>query len=251
MIQLEQVSKIYSTGTHALCDVSLHIKQGEFVSVIGPSGSGKTTLFALINGSKRASGGAIYIEGRQFHNAKGRAKREIQKRIAMIYQDFCLVEQSSCLQNVLNAVLAEQNFAQALFNHFTKAQKEEAMDALSRVGLDQKAWEQASHLSGGQKQRVAIARALMQKPAVLLADEPVASLDPVTGKQILELLISIQKQQGLTIVMNSHNVGLSLKYTKRVIGLRDGKIALDEEADKIDDCMLSKIYGQQWEEAIK
>lgn len=251
MIKLEQVSKIYSSGTVALCDVSLHIKKGEFVSVIGPSGAGKTTLFALINGAQQSSGGRIYIDGRQFHDAKGRAKRETQKRIAMIYQDFCLVEQSSCLQNVLNAVLAKQSFVQAMFNHYTKAQKEEAMEALSRVGLAEKAWEQASHLSGGQKQRVAIARALMQRPTVLLADEPVASLDPVTGNQILELLTSIQEQQDLTIVMNSHNVRLSLNYTKRVIGLRDGKIALDEKADNLDERLLSKIYGQQWKEAVK
>lgn len=251
MIQLENVSKIYPTGTKALTDVSLHIQKGGFVSVIGPSGAGKTTLFALLNGAEQSSGGVIKINGKEFHRAKGRAKRNIQKRIAMIYQDFCLVEQSTCLQNVLNAALTERNFAQALFNQFTKEQKNEAMEALSRVGLAEKAMEQACHLSGGQKQRVAIARALMQHPTILLADEPVASLDPVTGRQILELLSSIQRQQDLTIVMNSHNIKLSLDYSKRVIGLRDGRIVLDESADCLSEQMFGEIYGRQWEEAIK
>ena len=186
----------------------------------------------------------MLLDDKRFDSLKGRKKRELQKSIATIYQDFCLVENSTCLKNVLTAGLPDMGFFQGVFGLYGKTRKEEALKLLDRVGLLEKAEEPIKNLSGGQKQRVAIARALMRHPAILLADEPVASLDPVTGRQILELLKSIHETDGVTILMNSHNLEFSQEFSDRLIGLKDGKVVFDGKTADLTDSITTQIYNK-------
>lgn len=241
-IELQQVSQRYGKGELTLKEVQLKVKKGDFVSVIGPSGAGKTTLLRILNGAVPVCSGQVLLFGNRFDHLKGRAKCAVQKRIGTIYQDFCLVEPSSCLENVLNGALADMSLFRAVCGIYTKEQKERAREALAGVGLLDKADTRAGKLSGGQKQRVAIARALMQQPELLLADEPVASLDPVTGAQVLELLKQIQKERGLTVVMNSHNLESALKYSDRICGVSGGKLCFDVPASEVTAELLGTLY---------
>lgn len=242
LLQVQKIRKQFKNGTLALDDVSFQVERGEFVSVIGPSGAGKTTLFRILNGALESDGGQVLIGGSHLETARGQKKRQIQKIIGTIYQDFCLVENLTCLENVLNACLPDMAFLPAILGLFGRERKKEANDLLARVGLADKAEEPVKNLSGGQKQRTAIARALMRRPALLLADEPAASLDPVTGRQILELLKDIQETEGLTVLMNSHNLDLSLEFSDRLIGLKEGRVVFDGAASSVTDETLADIY---------
>lgn len=243
LIQATHLSKCFDRQTDALSDVSFSLEQGEFVSVIGPSGSGKTTLLRILNGSLDCDRGEIHVQGRPFTGTRQREKRKIQKTIGTIYQDFCLIESVSCLQNVLNACLPDMPLLLAVFGWFGASRRQEAAALLERVGLGDKLEEPVANLSGGQKQRVAIARALMRHPVLLLADEPVAALDPVTGRQILDLLKMIQKADHLTVLMNSHNLELSRMYSDRLIGLSGGRVVYDGPVASLDKEALLSIYG--------
>ena len=245
LLEVQHIRKEFQNRTHALSGVSFSVDRGEFVSVIGPSGAGKTTLFRILNGSIRCDGGAVVVDGVHLEDAAGRARRSIQKSISTIYQDFALVENATCRQNVLNACLPDMAFLPAVLGLFGKERTAEADTLLGRVGLADKVEEPVKNLSGGQKQRVAIARALMRRPAILLADEPVASLDPVTGRQILELLQDIQRDQNLTILMNSHNLDLSREFSQRLIGLNQGLVVFDGPADTPAEEILPAVYGSQ------
>ena len=232
MLQIDSVSKLYKGGDKALDNISFSVEQGEFISVIGKSGAGKTTLFRLLNGMIKPTAGRIIINNQDFTKLKGRKKRDIQKTIGTIYQDFCLVDTITCLDNVLNGALADRNAFQALFGIFTKEQKE---------------YSYAGKLSGGQKQRVAIARALMQKPDIILADEPVASLDPYSAEQITDILVQLNRQYNITVIMNSHSVELALKKSDRIIGIADGRLVLDKKSSEVTDENIEFIYGGAYE----
>lgn len=245
LLEVQHVRKEFQNRTLALTDASFSVSQGDFVSVIGPSGAGKTTLFRILNGSLRCDGGAILVSGVHFESADRRTRRAIQTTIGTIYQDFALVENATCRQNVLNACLPDMAFLPAVCGFFGKERVAEADALLERVGLADKVHEPVKNLSGGQKQRVAIARALMRHPALLLADEPVASLDPVTGRQILELLRDIQQDQKLTVLMNSHNLELSQEFSSRLIGLNQGTVVLDAPADTPAKEILAAVYHRQ------
>lgn len=245
LLEVQHVRKEFQNRTLALTDASFSVSQGDFVSVIGPSGAGKTTLFRILNGSLRCDGGVILVNGIHFESADRRTRRAIQTTIGTIYQDFALVENATCLQNVLNACLPDMAFLPAVCGFFGKERVAEADALLDRVGLADKVHEPVKNLSGGQKQRVAIARALMRHPALLLADEPVASLDPVTGRQILELLRDIQQDQKLTVLMNSHNLELSQEFSSRLIGLNQGTVVLDAPADTPAKEILAAVYHRQ------
>ncbi|MDO4475488.1 MAG: ATP-binding cassette domain-containing protein [Lachnospiraceae bacterium] len=235
--------------TPVLSDVSFSLEKGAFVSVIGPSGAGKTTLLRILNGTIPADQGHFCLDGTDFAGSSRSRRRSLQKKIAMIYQDFCLVEQSTCLANVLHAALPDMNGIRALFGLYGRERIQEARQLLERVGLADKIDSPVRLLSGGQKQRVSIARALMRHPQVLLADEPVASLDPATGRQILLLLKDLQEKEGLTILMNSHNLELSLEFSDRLLGLKDGAIVFDGPATNADSLTLQSIYGEALEHA--
>ena len=242
MLQAIHIRKQFQRSGEVLRDVSFTLGDGEFLSVIGPSGAGKTTLFRILNGTELCSGGEVLYGGTHFEAARGREKRAVQQGIGTIYQDFCLVENSTCLDNVLTACLPDMALFPAVFGLYGHERCKEALKLLDRVGLSEKAEEPVKSLSGGQKQRVAIARALMRHPKILLADEPAASLDPVTGHQILELLKEIQKTEGVTILMNSHNLELSLEFSDRIIGLKDGSVAFDGKPEQLDETMIHCIY---------
>ena len=249
LLEVQHVRKEFQNRTLALTDASFSVSQGDFVSVIGPSGAGKTTLFRILNGSLRCDGGAILVNGVHFESADRRTRRAIQTTIGTIYQDFALVENATCRQNVLNACLPDMAFLPAVCGFFGKERVAEADALLERVGLADKVHEPVKNLSGGQKQRVAIARALMRHPALLLADEPVASLDPVTGRQILALLQDIQRTEGVAILMNSHNLDQSRAVSSRLLGLHAGRIVLDCAPDAVTDADLARIYGGAESEA--
>ena len=243
MLQVLHIQKEFPRSGQVLRDVSFTLRDGEFLSVIGPSGAGKTTLFRILNGTEVCGGGEILYKGTHFEAARGRDKRAVQRTIGTIYQDFCLVENTSSLQNVLNACLPEMSLGAALLGLFGQARTEKAAGILREVGLEDKLSEPVKRLSGGQKQRVAIARALMRDPAVLLADEPVASLDPVTGRQILELLRQIQRSRGVSILMNSHNLELSLEFSDHIIGISRGRVVFDGTPGAVTEDVLREIYG--------
>ena len=241
-LQVQNIGKQFKNGTMALEDVSFQVTQGEFVSVIGPSGAGKTTLFRILNGMLDCDRGQILMDGVRFDSGKRKDRRNFQKSIGTIYQDFCLVEPSTCLDNVLNACLPDMAFLPSVLGLFGWARTEEAKRLLERVSLLEKAEEPVKNLSGGQKQRVAIARALMRRPSILLADEPVASLDPVTGRQILTLLKDIQETEHVTVLMNSHNLELSMEFSDRLIGIRKGHVVFDGTPEALTGDIIDQIY---------
>ena len=243
-LEVNGVSKTYEGRVRALRNVSFSLAEGEFVSVIGPSGAGKTTLIRILNGAERCDSGQVILDRVHMERAAGGAKRALQKRLGTIYQDFALVESVSALENVLNAALPDMAFFPAVLGLFGRDRRERAARLLRRVGLAGKLDTPVRDLSGGQKQRVAIARALMRDPAILLADEPVASLDPVTGRQILALLKDIQRTEGLTVLMNSHNLALSQAFSDRLIGLRDGAVVYDGPVAGATEEVIAAVYGE-------
>ena len=240
MLVINNLKKTFDNGSPALRGVDLKINKGEFVSILGPSGSGKTTLLRTINGLETASGGEIYFDNKEVNNNN---ISEVQKKTGMIFQEFNLVNNLSAINNVLTGLLNSSNKFLSLFYLFSKKQKIEALRSLETVGLLEKSYSRSDELSGGQRQRVGIARAIIKKPLLLLADEPVASLDPKSSNLILSLLKKINQEFGTTILCNLHQVDLAKKYSNRVVGLIDGKIIFDEKSSNINETYLEKIYS--------
>jgi len=240
MLEINNLKKTFKNGSPALKGVNLKINKGEFVSILGPSGSGKTTLLRSINGLESSSGGEIYFDNKKIDNSN---ISEVQKKTGMIFQEFNLVNNLSAINNVLTGLLSSSNKFLSLFYLFSKKQKIEALRSLETVGLLDKSYSRSDELSGGQRQRVGIARAIIKKPLLLLADEPVASLDPKSSNLILSLLKKINQEFGTTILCNLHQVDLAKKYSDRVIGLIDGKIIFDEKSININEAYLKKIYN--------
>ena len=240
MLEIQNLKKTFGNGSPALKGVDLKINKGEFVSILGPSGSGKTTLLRTINGLETSSGGEIYFDNKKIDKSN---ISEVQKKTGMIFQEFNLVNNLSAINNVLTGLLNSSNKFLSLFYLFSKKQKIEALKSLETVGLLEKSYSRSDELSGGQRQRVGIARAIIKKPLLLLADEPVASLDPKSSNLILSLLKQINQEFGTTILCNLHQVDLAKKYSDRVIGLIDGKITFDEKSININEAYLKKIYS--------
>ena len=240
MLEINNLKKTFENGSPALKGVDLKIKRGEFVSILGPSGSGKTTLLRTINGLESSTGGEIYFDNKEVNNNN---ISEVQKKTGMIFQEFNLVNNLSAINNVLTGLLNSSNKFLSLFYLFSKKQKIEALRSLETVGLLEKSYSRSDELSGGQRQRVGIARAIIKKPLLLLADEPVASLDPKSSNLILSLLKKINQEFGTTILCNLHQVDLAKKYSDRVVGLIDGKITFDEKSSNINETYLKEIYN--------
>ena len=239
MLEINNLKKTFENGSPALKGIDLKINKGEFVSILGPSGSGKTTLLRTINGLETSTEGEIYFDNKKVNNNN---ISEVQKKTGMIFQEFNLVNNLSAINNVLTGLLNSSNRFLSLFYLFSKNQKIEALKSLETVGLLEKSYSRSDELSGGQRQRVGIARAIIKKPLLLLADEPVASLDPKSSNIILSLLKKINQEFGTTILCNLHQVDLAKKYSDRVIGLVDGKIIFDEKSANINEAYLKKIY---------
>ncbi len=250
MLQIENLTKIYDDGTEALTDVSFTVEEGEFLVIIGLSGSGKSPLLRCLNRLGAPTAGRISWNGRDIPAADQSDLREIRREIGMIFQHFNLVKRSTVMTNVLSGRLGYTPPAWSLINRFRKADKERAIRALERVGIPDKADNRADELSGGQQQRVGIARALMQDPKMILADEPVASLDPVLAHSILGNLESINQEDKMTVICSLHFLDLVQRYAPRVIGLRDGVIVFEGDSQDIrqlSDERFKDIYGEEAE----
>ena len=239
ILEIHNLKKTFKNGTQALKGVNLKVKKGEFLSVLGPSGSGKTTLLRSINGLENIENGKIFFKKENIDEVY---LPEVQKKTGMIFQDFNLVNNLSAINNVLTGLLNSSSKFLSMFYLFTKEQKLEALKALETVGLLNKAYSRADELSGGQRQRVGIARAIIKKPLLLLADEPVASLDPKAANLIMSLLKKINKGFNITVICNLHQVDLATKYSDRIVGLLDGEIRFDQPASNIDKVIASQIY---------
>ena len=244
MLIIENLTKIYDNGFMALDNISLEIPDGQFVSIIGLSGSGKSTLLRCINRLIDPTQGRIIWDGVDITAATDDELRQIRRRIGMIFQQFNLVKRSSVLTNVMAGRLGYLSPLFSLVNYFPSQEKDRAMAALDRVGIREKAYNRASELSGGQQQRVGIARSLMQDPEMMLADEPVASLDPATSHSVMKYLELLNKEDGLTILCSLHFLSLARAYADRVIALKDGKVEFDGLPQDIDNARFKQIYGE-------
>jgi phosphonate transport system ATP-binding protein len=239
MLEINNLKKTFESGTEALRGVNLKVEEGEFLSILGPSGSGKTTLLRSINGLESIESGNILFKKKKINEVY---LSEVQNKTGMIFQDFNLVNNLSAINNVLTGLLNSSSKFLSMFYLFTKEQKLEALKALETVGLLSKAYKRADELSGGQRQRVGIARAIIKKPLLLLADEPVASLDPKAANLIMSLLKKINKEFNITVICNLHQVDLAAKYSDRIVGLLEGEIKLDQPASNIDKMSINQIY---------
>ena len=244
MIKFIDVVKTYSNGVQALKGVNLTINDGEFVAIIGLSGAGKSTLLRAINKMHPITSGQLLVDDVDVAQLRGKQLRLLRRSIGMIFQSFNLVKRMSVFNNVLTGRVAYHPTWKTLFGLFPKEDKILALEALDTMGILEKAFTRADQLSGGQQQRVALARALTQKPRVILADEPVASLDPITTVQVMNDFTKVNRDFGITIIANMHHVDLALKYAKRIIGIKDGIIVFDGPSSEINDDILVKIYGR-------
>jgi phosphonate transport system ATP-binding protein len=247
MLRVEHLTKIYENGTLALDDVSFEVPDGQFLGVIGLSGSGKSTLLRCINRLIEPTEGRILWNDVDITTAGQEDLRRIRRRIGMVFQHFNLVDRSRVVTNVMAGRLGYTNPSLSLLNRFSSADQVKAQESLSRVGLADKARSLASELSGGQQQRVGIARALMQDPEIVLADEPVASLDPVLAHSIMQHLESINRDDGVTVVCSLHFLDLVHRYSDRAIALFNGKLVFDGPPHEIDDARFKEIYGHEAE----
>ena len=247
MLEIIDVSKTYPGGTQALKNVSFSIPKGQFVAVIGLSGSGKSTLLRCINRLVEPTSGAIIWNGVDLVPLPENEMRLYRRKIGMVFQNFNLVPRSSVLTNVLSGRLGYSNPALSLLNRFSKEDHENAMIQLERVGIPDKANQRAGELSGGQQQRVGIARAMMQNPEIMLADEPVASLDPVLAHSIMQYLEKINKELGVTVICSLHFLDLVHRYADRAVALNDGRVVYDGLPKEIDNEKFKDIYGREAE----
>lgn len=242
LVSLAGVSKRFPNGTLALDNVSLEIPEGQLLSLIGLSGSGKSTLLRHVNGLLRPTSGVVEVNGTQVSSASNRELRKVRRDIGFVFQQFGLVGRTTCLENVLNGALGSLKGPRYGVWSYPKSLRSQAFDQLDRVGLANQAYQRADTLSGGQMQRVAIARSLMQRPKIMLADEPVASLDPESSAQVLDLLLRVSIEDGMTVVVTLHQVELALGWATRIVGLRDGKVVLDRDATTLKQEDVMEVY---------
>ena len=231
MIEFKNVYKTYPNGFTALKDVNLQIEQGEFVAIIGLSGAGKSTILRCINRMHDVTKGTLTVDGVDVNTLKGAELRRYRRKVGMIFQSFNLVSRSTAIKNVLTSMV------------LSKEQKMRALESLDKVGILSKAYTRCDQLSGGQQQRVALARTLNQNPKIILADEPVASLDPITARQVMQDFVRINKDYNISILLNIHHIDLALQYCDRVIGVRAGEIVFDGPAATITQEQIDYVYN--------
>ncbi|HFI0463271.1 TPA: phosphonate ABC transporter ATP-binding protein [Streptococcus suis] len=248
MIEFSNVYKRYDNGVIALKNINLTIQQGEFVGIIGLSGAGKSTLIRTINKMHPISEGSLKVNGVEVNHLKGADLRKFRRQIGMIFQSFNLVTRAKVITNVLNALVPDLPFWRVLVGHYKKEEEMKALESLDRVGILDKAYTRVDQLSGGQQQRVALARTLTQNPDIILADEPVAALDPVTANVVMSDFQRINRDDNITVLINIHHVELALDFCDRIIGIRDGEIVYDGPAAEVTPDILNLIYKGQTEE---
>lgn len=245
MLTLKGLSKRYNTGDMALREVSLEVPAGQVLALIGPSGAGKSTLIRCINRLVEPSAGSVVLDGRELTTLRGTQLRQARRQIGMIFQNYALVERLCVMENVLSGRLAYIGFWRSYFRRFPAQDVRQAVHLLERVGLESMLDKRGDALSGGQKQRVGIARALMQNPKLLLVDEPTASLDPKTSRQIMRLICELCREQNLAAIINIHDVALARQFADRVVGLREGAIVYDGSPEGLTPETLTSIYGEE------
>jgi len=245
MLRIEKLCKTYGQGTEALRGVSIVIEAGEFVVVLGKSGSGKSTLLRCINRLVEPTSGRIFLNDEEVTGASSRHLRQLRKKIGMVFQQYNLVSSCSVQTNVLAGRLASISTAASILNIFSKADIKKSRQVLDRLGIAEKDLDRADKLSGGQQQRVGLARALMQEPQLILADEPVSSLDPGTSRQIMGLLEDFNKQDGVAVICNLHLPSLAKEYGSRIIALNEGRIVYDGPATDLSESELNSFYDSQ------
>jgi phosphonate transport system ATP-binding protein len=249
MISFRDVGKIYPNGTEALRNVTLDIPQGDFVAVIGLSGAGKSTLIKLVNKMHEPTSGVLTVKDTIVdHTFRGASLRAFRRQSGRVFQTFNLIGRTTVSKNVLAARVAEMGFFSSILGLYSYEDKKIALEALNQVGILEKAYIRADQLSGGQQQRVALARTIAQKPDIILADEPVASLDPITANQVMKDFEKINLDLNITVVANMHHVDMALKYARRVIGIREGEVVYDGPSKEVTQELLRDIYGRDLED---
>jgi len=242
-IEFKDVSKTYPNGTKGLKHVSLKIEQGEFVAIIGLSGAGKSTMIRTINRMIDVTSGQLLVDGVDVMTLKGKSLRKFRRKIGMIFQSFNLITRATVIRNVLTSAVPDMPWYKVLFGVYSKEQKMKALEALDKVGILDKAYSRCDELSGGQQQRVALARTLNQNPTIILADEPVASLDPIMADVVMSDFQRVNKDMNMTILLNIHHVDLALKYATRVIGIRAGEVVYDGPVKSVTKEVLEQVYN--------
>ena len=245
LLSIKNVSKKYNNGTNALKNISFDVEKGEFISVIGPSGSGKSTLLRSINKMIDISQGSILFEDKNIESLKKTQIELVRREIGMIFQSYNLVERLTVIENVLHGRLGYKSIIAGILGIYSEEEKKEAFSFLERVNMTKYAYQKCSELSGGQKQRVGIARAIMQKPKLLLCDEPIASLDPKTAENIMDYLKKIVTELKITCIVNLHQVDIAKKYSDRIIALNKGEKIFDDKVEKLTEKMVEFIYKDE------
>ncbi|MGD9399430.1 MAG: phosphonate ABC transporter ATP-binding protein [Methyloceanibacter sp.] len=245
MLRVSSLSKQYKGGDVALVDVSFEVPAGQVVALIGPSGSGKSTLIRCINRLVRPTNGSVELNGVEITRLGSRGLRRARRLMGMIFQEYALVERLTVMENVLSGRLGYVSFWRSFLRRFPQGDVDKALALLDRVGLSDQVDKRASDLSGGQRQRVGIARALEQDPTLLLVDEPTASLDPKTARQIMRLICEVCRERSLPAIISMHDVPLARMFADRIIGLRAGEIVFDGSPAKLDKSILTEIYGEE------
>ncbi len=252
LLRLVKLVKQYPTGDLALKGVDLEVPKGQVMALIGPSGAGKSTLIRCINRLVEPTGGQIFIGDREITRLGRSALRRARRQMGMIFQEYALVERLTVMENVLSGRLGYVGFWRSYFRKFPAADVEEAFRLLERVGLDHMVDKRADELSGGQRQRVGICRALIQNPELLLVDEPTASLDPKTSRQIMRLICELCEERGLAAIINIHDVLLAQMFAQRIVGLKAGEVVYDGPPDGLKPNVLTEIYGEEdWSATIQ
>ena len=250
IMSIENLNKEYSKGKSVLKGINFNIKQGELLSIIGPSGAGKSTLLRSINRMIEPTSGKITFDDKDITGVKGKELRKMRTNIGMIFQHYNLVDRLSVFENVMHGTLGYKNSVQGIFSMYTESEKEEALDIITELGIQDHIYKRCDELSGGQKQRVGIARALVQKPKIILCDEPIASLDPSSSRVIMEHLRKICSKKGITVIVNLHQVDVAKNYSDRIIGLNSGQIVYNGHPSEIDKEVIQSIYGTDFDDLI-
>ena len=245
LLSIKNVEKKYNNGTNALKNISFDVEKGEFISIIGPSGSGKSTLLRSINKMIDISQGSILFEDKNIENLKKTEIEIVRREIGMIFQSYNLVERLTVIENVLHGRLGYKSVIAGILGIYSEEEKKEAFNFLEKVNMTKYAYRKCNELSGGQKQRVGIARAIMQKPKLLLCDEPIASLDPKTAENIMDYLKKIVSELKITCIVNLHQVDIAKKYSDRIIALNKSKKIFDDKTERLTDDMIEFIYKDE------
>jgi len=252
MLRLEKLTKVYKTGDKALSAVDLEMPKGQVLALIGPSGAGKSTLIRCINRLVEPTSGTVTLDGTEITNLGLGGLRRERRHMGMIFQEYALVERLTVMENVLSGRLGYVGFWRSFLRKFPQKDVDEAFRLLDRVGLVEMADKRADELSGGQRQRVGICRALIQDPAVLLVDEPTASLDPKTSRQIMRLIVELCEERDLAAIVNIHDVALAQMFVSRIVGLENGAVVFDGSPSDLTEEVLTRIYGEEdWSETIQ